>query len=240
VNAAALKDFRTKQGWSQKKLAELLNASLDRRYTSSTISAWEREREPLPDTVGNLIGQLELEQMFPSDLPTLEGEIEPEFAPPAGGAEGEDTAPPQPPSSASGKAEGVAAQLPLPGTNIYTRTCEELWEMVATGVGLIGAATGNEALKQDGQIILADKKALGRAYGKLAESNDTFRRMILGATTGGAWLEVSLVTGLTAGKLMRNHQSITPRLEAAPEPEPEAGVVSFNGDSGVVSFPQTA
>jgi len=50
----------------------------------------------------------------------------------------------------------VAALLPTSG-NLYSRVCEELFEMVATGVGLVGAATGNDVLQKDGAIIAENK-----------------------------------------------------------------------------------
>ena len=122
---------------------------------------------------------------------------------------------------------------------MYARVCEELFELIATGVGLVGAVTGSEKLRIDGEIILADKKNLGKAYGKLAETNETFRNMLTGMHGGGAWLNVALVTGITAGKLMRNHQGA--KVVSPPPDEPAEEGVTLHGDNGaVVHFPTPA
>jgi len=234
VTREQLRAFRDKQGWSQSQLAELLNASLDRKYTSGTISQWELGKRGVPDHVGAFITSLKLEEAFPSEPRPVEGEYEPED--PAAEEGREDTMPPPPPDA--GTRTGAVAALPG-GNTVYSRVCEELFEMIATGVGLIGAATGSEVLKRDGEILNEDKAKLGRAYGKLAETNATFRNMIASATGGGAWLEVCLVSGLTAGKIMRSHQSLRqPRFTPEPTPEDEPGVMY--GDGGVINFPQQA
>ena len=225
-----LRAFRDKQGWSQGQLADFLNSGLDRRYAPNKLSEWERGKRPIPGIVENFLTTVQLEQAFPlTEERPLEPDAETDYTPPTD----EDSAPPPPPGAEP------KPQAALSSGNAYARVCEELWEMVATGVGLLGAATGSEALRKDGEIILADKRALGRAYGKLAEQNDTFRRMLMGATTGGAWLEVCLVSGLTAGKIARSHQALKPvPLHAAPDlDQPEESGVSFSGDNGVVNFP---
>ncbi len=231
MTGAELRAFRDKQGWSQGQTAEFLNVNLDRKYSSARFSAWETGKLKVPAAVASFLTSVQLEQAFPlAEERPLEPDPDADYTPPT---EAEDSAPPAPPG------QEPRPQPALSGGNVYARVCEELWEMVATGVGLVGAATGSEALRNDGEIILADKHALGRAYGKLAETNDTFRRMIMGATTGGAWLEVCLVTGLTAGKLVRSHQALRP----APLPESgdfEEGPGVMNGDSGVIHFPQPA
>jgi hypothetical protein len=90
---------------------------------------------------------------------------------------------------------------------------------------MVGAATGSAPLMNDGAIIAADKAELGKAWGRLAETNETFRNMLVGMTTGGAWVQVALVTGTTAAKCWQaNH---APRmLEQA----------SDNGDGGGVEL----
>lgn len=210
----ALRRFREEQGWTQDELAKLLKASIG-KGSSTTVGKWESGQRPVPEDVAALVARLELESAFPGEnggqpSGTAEeqyglGDAEPLGfgSPPVEGAQG-DSAPPPP-----GAAHEVAAgQLPLPGGTTYARVCEELWELIATGTGMVGAVTGSEGLRRDGEIILADKVALGRAWGKLAETNDTFRRMLLGATSSGAWLEVALVSGITFGKCYRSHQEI--------------------------------
>ena len=102
------------------------------------------------------------------------------------------------------------AQSPMSSSGIYTRACVDLWGMIAMIVSSAGALSKSAALMQDGFTIDADKQALGRAWGKLAESNETFRKMLVSATSGGAYLEVILVTSTTAGKLFQNHHARRP------------------------------
>lgn len=190
-----LRDYRKRQGLSQDALADVLNQALDRHYTSATVSAWERQAKPIPDHVAAFVDAL----LIDASLPPLESG-------PAGVSSpyterGEDSAPPAPDDAPPAPGQ----QPPVSGPNAYARICTELWELVAAAVGMIGAAIGSENLMHDGKIISADKVALGNAYGKLAETNETFRRMLMGMTSGGAWLEVSLVTGMTVGKIWQNH-----------------------------------
>ena len=234
MNGEQLKQLREQQGWSQAKLADLLNPALDRKYGSATISRWETGKAPIPAAVGTFLNDLELAPTIPDEHLSYE-EPGPDF-PFAGGDEGD--TPPPPPSAGAG---GESAAFSLPTTSsAYARVCEELFELIATGVGLVGAVTGSETLQQDGVIILADKRELGRAWAKVAETNETFRNMLTGMHGGGAWLNVALVSGITVGKVMRNHQG--PRT-IAPQPDPEPGEegVTMHGDSGaVVHFPAPA
>lgn len=181
--------LRERHGWSQTALADLLNPALDRRYTSSTISSWERGDKPTPAHVAAFLDALEFEQA--AGVILSEG---PEPPP-----RGEDDAPTDPTFS---------PQMPTGPASIYSKVCEELFEMIAMGVGMTGALIGSDKLQADGAIIDADKKALGRAYGKLAETNETFRRMLTNMTGSGAWLEVCFVTGGTVAKVWHNHAAM--------------------------------
>ena len=192
MNGEGVRKLRDRLGLSQAELAVLLNEPLGRAYRSSSVSAWETDKRPVPADVARMLDALAIEG--PPEAPPLGTVTEP---PPSG----EDDAPP-PPSPG----EGVNAQVPLhPSGGHYARACQELWEMIGLSLGMIGAAIGSQKLQQDGIIIDADKVALGRAWGKLAETNETFRNMLMSMTTGGAWLEVALVTGTTVGKVVRNH-----------------------------------
>lgn len=222
----ALRRFREEQGWSQDQLAQLLKASLG-KGSSTTVGKWENGVRPVPEDVAALVAKLELEAAFPLDeeRPPLDGEhFDPgaealESVPSSSRGGSGDTAPP-PPTAGSEAGAGPTPQAPLgSGGTSYARVCTELWELIATGTGMIGAVTGSEGLRRDGEIILQDKEALGRAWGKLAETNDTFRRMILSATSGGAWMEVALVSGITFGKCYRSHQEIGQRQAAELEAE---------------------
>ena len=69
-----------------------------------------------------------------------------------------------------------------------------------------GKGLKNAPVERDGAIIQAHSAALGAAYGKLAEQNETFRRLIIGMTQGGAWVEVAGVTVLLAQAIATNHR----------------------------------
>lgn len=204
-----IKRFREQHGLSQAQLAELINAPLDRKYGSAVVSAWETRKRNIPDHVSVYLDALAME----SNLAPPTGEYG--EAPPA-----EDDFPPGP----------QTPPLHIPSIQgSYTRICTELWEMVATGVGMTGALLNNEAVKQDGLILDASKHELGEAYGKLAETNETFRRMLTGMTTQTTWLEVCFVTGKVAGRIYHNHAGPPPAAHdlrvVQPEPEPQPGIV---------------
>lgn len=193
-----LRRFRERRQLSKGELAELLNQALDRKYDGESVARWERgDRRPSRSVVAFV------EDLAASELGNLgslldtggAGGMEDGDAPLAGGSE--DTAPGPGP---------MAPQAPmLSGSSTWGRACEELWELIATGVGMIGAAVNNPALVNDGAIIAQDKAALGAAWGRLAETNETFRRMLVGMTEGGAWLQVSMVTGTTLSKCWQSH-----------------------------------
>lgn len=202
-----LRKLRERRGWSQKELAEALNVALGKQYGSGSISPWETGKRRIPDDVSAFLDELALTTAMPSDA-------DPDADPLAGAPHGDvaaDTAPgvdpgavtpPQPRIGASGGA--------------YAKACTELWEIIASGVGMMGAATGSEALMFDGQVIATDAPALGAAWGRLAEENATFRKMLLSMTEGGAWLQVALVTGTTVSKCYQGHaQYAQARAEAA-------------------------
>ena len=240
-----LRAARERLGWTRRDLLRAINVSLDKDYNEGRQGGrWETGERQVPDDVAAFVRQLEAEAAVhgeppPADLPPEPGAGEP-F---------EDSPPPAP--------EAPPGQAPIfPGSSAYARVCEELFEMVATGCGLLGVVLDSDALKGDRDIILADKEALGRAYGKLAETNETFRRMLQGMTGGGAWLEVALVSGITLGKVQKNHEAARAatreRLRAEeqaayasgfgrpeePQNGPEAGGTVMYGDGGVIAFPQ--
>jgi transcriptional regulator with XRE-family HTH domain len=228
VKGGELRRFREEQGWSQDDLAKLLKASLG-KGSGTTIGKWENEQRPVPEDVAALVAQLQLEAAMPGEPPLDESAFGLDSGPSPVEGEAGDTAPPEPGEQSRDRA--TAGQLPLSTSTSYGRVCEELWELVATGVGMIGAVTGSDGLRRDGEIILADKQALGRAWGKLAETNDTFRRLLLSTTTSGAWLEVAMVSGITFGKCYRSHQAIS--LERAVEHE--RAVAEWQAEHGEVA-----
>lgn len=195
-----IRKLRERRGLSRDELAQAINAALGTSYEGETIGRWERGRKPA--------GKVEafLDELAVSELEGLTGGLEDDDRPLVDDGPG-DTAP-----GVGSQGPDDAARLglaqPAVGRGVYTRACEELWELIATGVGMVGAATGNLALVNDGAIIANDKAALGAAWGRLAETNDTFRRMLVGMTEGGAWLQVALVSGTTLSKCWGNHQEL--------------------------------
>lgn len=206
MDGTEIRRLRERNGWSQSDLAAAVNASIGRSYNPSSISAWENGRRPAPAAVAAFMQQLATELGFDDDEQEPSQRPRPKPTAPDVAPRGAEETPP-------------SGQPAIGGGGAWARACEELWELVATGVGMVGAATGNDALVRDGAIIAADKQALGAAWGKLAETNETFRRMLAGMTEGGVWLQVALVTGTTVSKCWGNHA----RYSLAPaEAQPQA------------------
>lgn len=231
MKGGELRRFREEQGWSQDEFGRVLKAALG-KGSGTTIGKWENDQRPVPEDVAALVASLQLEAAFPNEPPLAEGDfgLESEAAPVEGQG---DTAPPEP--EAAGQAAGATGgQLPLSSSSHYSRVCRELWELIATGIGMVGAATGSEGLRRDGEIILGDAEALGRAWGKLAETNDTFRRMLLATTSGGAWLEVAMVSSMTGAKLYRSHQQIAAERAAEYARQEAEWEAEHSGQNGEV------
>lgn len=217
MTAKELRRLRERRQWSQADLAAAINAAMGRSYSSGSISPWETGKRNIPDDVATFLDELAIETALPPDD---DGQPLPLAGEPGGDAAA-DTAPvgDQPADTAP------LAQPSLGSSGAYTRACRELWELIASGVGMMGAATGSPLLMQDGAIIAADAQALGEAWGKLAETNATFRKMLIGMTEGGAWLQVALVTGTTVSKCYQSHaQYALATAEAA----------GSNGDIGTI------
>lgn len=232
MKGSELRRFREEQGWSQDELGRVLKAALG-KGSGTTVGKWENEQRPVPEDVAAMVASLQLEAAFPDEKPLDEDAFALGSEPAPVEGHGGDTAPPEP-GERSREAAPVG-QTPLPGGSGYAKVCRELWELIATGVGMIGGATGSETLRKDGEILYADSAALGQAWGKLAETNDTFRRILLGATGGGAWLELALVTSMTGTKLYRNHQQAA--IERAAERERMAEEWAAEHGNGEVVLP---
>lgn len=193
-----LRRFRERRNLERGDLAQLLNQALGRRYDGESIARWERGDRPAPKAVVTFLENLSAEEA--ADTFAGIGGIDPVDDAPLDSQPGVDSAP--------GPGPSPQGQPALGGSPVWTRACTELWEMIATGVGMTGAALGSHALIQDGAIIAADAQALGAAWGRLAETNETFRRMLVGMTEGGVWLQVALVTGTTVSKCWQSHAAI--------------------------------
>jgi hypothetical protein len=205
MKGGEIEQLRERLALSRGELAATLNEALDKKYSATSIRQWEEEARNPSAAVSAFLDELARSR----DYEALAGLIDepqpfgpgPQLTIGVEPSEGERTA-----DSAPGGDSGPTAQPALSSERtVLARACEELVELIATGVGMLGAATGNLALVGDGQIISADKKALGAAYGKLAETNETFRRMLVGLTEGGAWFQVAVVTGTTVSKCWQNH-----------------------------------
>lgn len=194
-----LRAYRKRLGMSQKELGQLIARSLGRSEPSTIgrIGKWENDREPISAEVSAFLETLASDgATFTLEDTPLNGDV--------GGGEGgwklkEDSAP------GLGKPAAVLAI----GSS-YSSLCEQFFELVATAVGMVGAAIGSDAMMKDGEIILQDKQALGAAYGKLAETNEVFRNMLQATDKQGAYLAVALTTGATVGRIWRNHSYTHP------------------------------
>lgn len=212
MNGKQIRDYRERHEITQADLAEILNGAFGRKYHDATIGRWENGKRGIPKDVAAFMDSLALNGSGLAD----------DYQPPAAGPG--DSPPPAPVD---------APQVPFSATGIYTRACTELFEMVGTATSLIGTVLGSEKLLVDGQIIDGDKDALGAAWGKLAETNETFRRLLVQATTGGAWIEVGFVTGITANKILQNH---LPPVAASGEPaEPSEPHLAPDGSAPVAA-----
>lgn len=212
MNGQQLRKLREQQGWSRKQLAEMLSQALGRNvHPDRSIGRWERDERGVPRDVDVFLTELGLGSILPPSDP------EPEQEPGPG-----DT----PPDGPDVKQQPPPRQTLLSKSSPYEEVCTQLWEIVAAGVGMVGAATGSEALRKDGEIIEAEKEKLGRAYAHLADTNATFRNMIGSMSTSGAWAEVGFVTGTLVSKLYKNHQEtriISGTVAPRDGDEPETG-----------------
>lgn len=199
-----LAEIRSELGLSQDRLAkEILNPNLDRRYTSATISGWERGAKPIPDHVADFL--FALRAVSPSGAEDSGASPEPGGqltgdAPPFR----EPDAPPQP-----------QPQRPLvPMGTALESVATEMFDGIGAMLETAGVFTRNQAIEWDGKIIRADAKALGAAWGKLAEQNAWVKRILTSLTTGGAWVEVLAVTATTGKKMYDNHVSYAAFIRA--------------------------
>ncbi len=198
MNGQQVRDARKRQGFTQPQLAVVLTEALGRKVDAHTVGRWERAERKVPKDAEAFLFALnrgdttdDSPGTATDDGPTVDGPAPGDTAP--GGGYGFDGPPPP------------QAPLTSSGSHVYAAACTELWELAGTTVAMLGAVLGNEKLVIDGQIIDADKQALGEAYGKLAETNETFRRMLVSMTQGGAVMQVAVVTAVTAGKIVQVH-----------------------------------
>lgn len=206
VTGEQVRAWRLETELTQDEVGKLLRRAFpDRKsYDGTQVGRWERGKNTIPRPVQEIFEALMAGAPADDDAPAA-SRVEPPPEPDdAGGAA--DSAP-------AADQLDLPAQTPLPGDSSYAKICAELWQMIAFGVGLGGRAVGSEKAMAAAQVIEADAPALGKAWGKLAEQNDTFRRILISLTQGGAWTEVILVTSTTAVKVYQ--------IASYPAPLPE-------------------
>lgn len=180
-------------GMSKADLADVLNSALDRKYRPERVGEWEKAEKGPPAHVAEFVASLAADSV---DLPGLDS-LSGVGVPPDSDA---------PPPAPGGDAPPPSGQPPLGATGgTYAKICEELWGTIALMLSSFGAVTGKGAYIQDGRIIDADKEALGIAWGKFAETNATFRNMLMSTVSGGAVMQVIVVTGTTTMKIVSSH-----------------------------------
>ena len=206
MNGDDLRKFSERRGLEKAELAQLLNSALGRKYDGETVSRWERGDRTISKPVASFLEELAVTTGLSGDVPAADEYAAQRAQEPVSG----DTSP------GPGPNLDPQPQM-LTGSSAWAKACEELWEMIAAGVGMVGAATGSHALVNDGAIIAADKQALGAAWGRLAETNETFRKMLVGMTEGGAWLQVAMVTGTTVSKCWQSHVAIAESAISVPD-----------------------
>jgi transcriptional regulator with XRE-family HTH domain len=201
VTADELREWRKSQGLTQKEVAAILNEPLGRKYNGVTIGRWESGRNPIPRPV---LDYLAGNGAAPARAPDDPGGDSAAAAPP-----GEDLPPRAQPDS------NRPALVPAVSGGEYAKACEDLWDMVGFGLVAAGTGLGKPALKNDGYLICGWedasgkheglKRELGVAYGKLAERNRTFQRIVLAMSQESVWAEVIIVTGKLAQQMYANH-----------------------------------
>jgi transcriptional regulator with XRE-family HTH domain len=210
-----VREFRRLNGLkTQQQLVEHLERNIGLKVSSSTVGRWENDQTHTPERV----------------IAYLEGRItDDDQAPPQAPPEGAQAVPPPmgedlPPGSFGDETRAQEREpiRPLQITSqLYEKACVDLWDMIGFGFVVAGQGLGRRVIYDDGLIIQANKQELGRAYGKLAEQNETFRRVIVGMTQGGVWVEVVGVTVKLGMQLAQNHQRVAQQPPPEPEPQPE-------------------
>lgn len=195
-----LKTVQEHYGWTGKQLADVLAEAVGRKVSTSAVSSWRTGAQRVPADVAAFLESLVDEDLTATAVPEPEG----------GAPAGEDEGPRR--TAARG------GPPPIVSASGYATICTQFFELIGTAVGMIGAAVGSDTVRRDGLIINEDKHELGRAWGKLAETNETFRNMLLATDKQGAYLAIALATGTTVSKIWRNHQPI----ELAPQTAAEA------------------
>lgn len=217
MKGSDLRKWRDSQGLKQRDVADMLNGAMGRAYTGNVISVWERGDRPIPQDVLAFFTE---GASTPPDEPA-EGVSSSPLAEPTPSPSGEDV-PPTP--------QGPRTTLALvPNDPALAKACEELWDMIGFSLVIFGQGLGKPALRNDGQIICGwedgagkhtgMKRELGVAYGKLAERNRTFQRIVVALSQESVWAEIAVVTVKLCKAMYDNHVNVSrvlrERAEAA-------------------------
>lgn len=205
MNGEQLREWREQQGLKQRDVADLLNEPLGRKYTGNVVSVWERGDRPIPSDVLEFLTTGGSAPVKPEAM-TEEGHVTThDPAPPASG-----DVPPLAPTTAGKPSLALVAHDPA-----LAKACEELWDMFGFSLVAIGSGFDKPAIRNDGQIICGwedsggkhpgMKRDLGVAYGKLAERNRTFQRIVLALSQESVWAEVTVVTTKLCIAMYQNH-----------------------------------
>lgn len=124
----------------------------------------------------------------------------------------------------------AAAKRPRPTKAAPVDLASKLTELLTVAGLAVGMAN-----PVDGLIISSNAQTLATALGKLAEENDSVRRVLLGLVTGSAWGAVLMAAGSIALPIAANHgakipmgeQMLAPyRAMVAPAPSTSAAAAS--------------
>jgi transcriptional regulator with XRE-family HTH domain len=215
VTGAELREWRKGQGLTQQEVATILNGALGTNYRDYKIGHWENEKRKIPAHVLDFLA---------GGAASTTAVGEESAASPGTPAPGEDLPPRAQPDS-------KPALLPVLSGGEYAKACEDLWDMI--GFGLVAAGTGLQrpAIRNDGYIICGWedasgkheglKRELGVAYGKLAERNRTFQRLVIALSQESVWAEVVIVTAKMGQQMYANHMRYA-TLEAERKAPPRA------------------
>jgi hypothetical protein len=214
--------FRELNELSRAQLRDLIEQDVGLRVSTDTIGKWERDKGRTPDVVLRYMqgGRQESPLVDEDEQQQLDGmPPRPEDPPPG--------------SFSDGTTDDGPKIKPLQlQSQLYEKACVDLWLMIGFGVQVAGKGLRSPLVERDGAIIQSQASDLGKAYGKLAEQNETFRRIVVGLTQGGVWVEVGGVTISLAMAIAGNHSAYAAHLRQQAQEAANRPPEPPEGDSG--------
>lgn len=219
MNGQQLREWRESKGLTQGQVAEFVNETLmlTEPISGNNIGYYERERQRIPADIAAFFDQI---VATPDDV--IDGLEIPEPKPRRPRKPKEQDEAPQAPVGSGQQT------LPFDPGRTYTQACTELWRIVALGFSGWGMLFQKPVYIDDGKLIDQQAAALGEAWGKAAEQNETLKRWVGSLSEGGVWVQVSIVTGQLAGSLAQNHM-VHRELRRQGGLEPQAFVAPEHG-----------